>query len=295
MEDNSRPDPYRVQYGVPTVVAVTTAGREEDAQRRGLGALCPPARRDQHQSRIQEGTAGTCPSPSRRASAAPINPRSPTARTASIRTYRSLTARSISCSTGPGPISAASRRAAFDATVDFYARKMAAIGWRKLTPETAASWPNADLNETVPERRARLLRPSRWQLDAVLQAEAGDADADAPRRRPHQCRDQDRAVRAAHRSRGRSDMAGLPQPKPYKSAIGPGQRTNRHARDVGRRACRSARRARFLPSRACRARLAGRRQRAARRPATRSRSNSPRPRKPACCGLAANMISPWSI
>ena len=25
IEDNSRPDPYRVQYGVPTVVAVTTA------------------------------------------------------------------------------------------------------------------------------------------------------------------------------------------------------------------------------------------------------------------------------
>ena len=39
---------------------------------------------------------------------------------------------------------------ALDATSDFYARQMAAIGWRKLTPETAARWTNAGLDETVP-------------------------------------------------------------------------------------------------------------------------------------------------
>ena len=51
---------------------------------------------------------------------------------------------------------------AFDATKDFYAKEMAAIGSRKLTPETAASWPNADLTESVPNG-VRLLRRSRWR------------------------------------------------------------------------------------------------------------------------------------
>jgi len=37
-----------------------------------------------------------------------------------------------------------------EATLDFYTREMAAIGWRKLTPETAARWTNASLDETVP-------------------------------------------------------------------------------------------------------------------------------------------------
>ncbi|OPZ00699.1 hypothetical protein A5906_21360 [Bradyrhizobium sacchari] len=37
-----------------------------------------------------------------------------------------------------------------EATLDFYTREMAAIGWRKLTPETAARWTNASLDETIP-------------------------------------------------------------------------------------------------------------------------------------------------
>lgn len=36
-----------------------------------------------------------------------------------------------------------------DATSDFYSSQMAAIGWQKLTPETAARW-TTSLNETVP-------------------------------------------------------------------------------------------------------------------------------------------------
>ncbi|MBR0791008.1 hypothetical protein JQ631_18170 [Bradyrhizobium manausense] len=38
---------------------------------------------------------------------------------------------------------------ALDATSDFYASQMAAIGWQKLTPETAARW-TTSLDETVP-------------------------------------------------------------------------------------------------------------------------------------------------
>ncbi|MCP3378827.1 hypothetical protein NLM31_00025 [Bradyrhizobium sp. CCGUVB4N] len=37
-----------------------------------------------------------------------------------------------------------------EATLDFYTREMAAIGWQKLTPETAARWTNAGLDDAVP-------------------------------------------------------------------------------------------------------------------------------------------------
>lgn len=39
---------------------------------------------------------------------------------------------------------------ALEPTLDFYTREMAAIGWRKLTAETAARWTNASLDEAVP-------------------------------------------------------------------------------------------------------------------------------------------------
>ncbi|MGT2437072.1 hypothetical protein ACU4GH_15835 [Bradyrhizobium betae] len=89
---------------------------------------------------------------------------------------------------------------ALEATAEFFTKDMAAMGWRKLTPETASRWPNADLGGDRPERRARVLRPPRSRHDAYV-PEAGDADADASRRRPHQCRDQGGAVCAAPRAR----------------------------------------------------------------------------------------------
>ena len=39
---------------------------------------------------------------------------------------------------------------ALDTISEFFTKDMAAMGWRKLTPETAARWPNADLGGTVP-------------------------------------------------------------------------------------------------------------------------------------------------
>jgi hypothetical protein len=40
--------------------------------------------------------------------------------------------------------------AAFDATLDFFRKEMAAIGWKQLTAaDAAAQWPNAEFSETI--------------------------------------------------------------------------------------------------------------------------------------------------
>ncbi|MFX8735700.1 hypothetical protein ABTM37_20705, partial [Acinetobacter baumannii] len=51
---------------------------------------------------------------------------------------------------GTRPYLSAIAPGALEATSKFYAEQMAAIGWRKLTPETAARWTTTGLDETVP-------------------------------------------------------------------------------------------------------------------------------------------------
>lgn len=107
---------------------------------------------------------------------------------------------------------------ALDATSEFFAKEMAAIGWRKLTPETAARWPNADLGETVPNG----LR--------VFFDHAGGNTAQFYKQKPVMLtltrRDDGRTnveIRVApfalpQELEADDDMAGLPRPKPTKSA-----------------------------------------------------------------------------
>ncbi|SFN89849.1 hypothetical protein SAMN05216330_101874 [Bradyrhizobium sp. Ghvi] len=110
---------------------------------------------------------------------------------------------------------------AIEATADFYAKEMAAIGWRKLTPETAASWPNADLTASVPNGvRAFYDHPD-------------DDSTGFYRQKPAMLtltrRDDGRtnvdiriAPFALATNLEAGDTAGLPEPKPYKSSSGRG-------------------------------------------------------------------------
>lgn len=106
---------------------------------------------------------------------------------------------------------------ALDATSAFFTKEMAAIGWRKLTPETAARWPNADLGETIPNGvRAFYDHPDRdathlYQKPVMLtlmRRDDGRTHVEirvAPFALPQELEADD-------------DMAGLPRPKPTKSA-----------------------------------------------------------------------------
>jgi hypothetical protein len=116
---------------------------------------------------------------------------------------------------------------AFDATVDFYAKEMAAIGWRKLTPATAASWPNADLSETVPNGiRSFFDHPDG---DSTQFYKQKPVMLTLTRRDDGRTNVEIRiAPFALPTDLEAEDMSGLPAPKPYKSAGGRGDaRSNR--------------------------------------------------------------------
>ncbi|UWU68957.1 hypothetical protein [Bradyrhizobium sp. NC92] len=106
---------------------------------------------------------------------------------------------------------------ALDATSDFFGREMAAIGWQKLTAETAARW-TSNLDETIPNGlRAYYAHPD-------------DQETGFSKQKPVMLtltrRDDGRTnveIRVAPFAlpevlEADSEMAGLPRPKPTKSA-----------------------------------------------------------------------------
>ena len=108
-----------------------------------------------------------------------------------------------------------------DATSDFYASEMAAIGWQKLTPETAARW-TTSLDETFPNgfrayyAHADSRETGFYQQKPVMltltRRDDGRTNVDirvAPFALPGELK-------------ADSDLAGLPRPGPTKSARGLG-------------------------------------------------------------------------
>ncbi|GLR84029.1 hypothetical protein GCM10007857_07390 [Bradyrhizobium iriomotense] len=148
-EDISRPDPYRVTYRVPTTVAVTTAAAKKLFFANGWVPYVRPLDENNSGLVFKKGRQGLSLSftqwlgrpdqsgvdyrPDRIYSNVPFPDGAIDLVFDETRPYLGCIAPT-----------------AFDATADFYAKEMAAIGWRKLTPETAARWPNADLSEAVP-------------------------------------------------------------------------------------------------------------------------------------------------
>ena len=220
IEDNSRPDPYRVQYGVPTVVAVTTAAVKKMLIAEGWVPYVRPLDETNTNLAFKKGRQGLSVSftqglgrpdqsavsysPNRIYSNVPFPDGAIDLVFDETRPYLGCIAPS-----------------AFDTTMAFYAKEMAAIGWRKLTPETAASWPNADLSETVPNGvRAFFDHPDgdstqfykqKPVMLTLTRRDDGRTNVDiriAPFALPTDLE--------------AGDVSGLPEPKPYKSSSGRG-------------------------------------------------------------------------
>jgi len=220
IEDTSRPDPYRVQYGTPTVVTVTTAAVKKMLSADGWVSYVRPLDETYTSLAFKKGRQGLSVSftqglgrpdqssvtytPNRIYSNVPFPEGAVDLVFDETRPYLGCIAPS-----------------AFDATVDFYAKEMAAIGWRKLTPETAASWPNADLSVSVPNGvRAFYDHPDsdstgfykqKPVMVTLTRRDDGHTNVDiriAPFALPTDLE--------------AGDAAGLPEPKPFKSSSGRG-------------------------------------------------------------------------
>ena len=220
IEDNSRPDPYRVQYGVSTVVAVTTAAVKKMLSAEGWVPYVRPLDETNTGLVFKKGRQGLSVSftqglgrPDQ--SAVTYSPH----RIYSNVPFPEGAIDLVFDETRPylGCIAPS----AFDTTVAFYAKEMAAIGWRKIAPETAASWPNADLSETVPNGvRAFFDHPDgdstqfykqKPVMLTLTRRDDGRTNVDiriAPFALPTDLE--------------AGDVSGLPEPKPYKSSSGRG-------------------------------------------------------------------------
>ncbi|QPF91728.1 hypothetical protein [Bradyrhizobium commune] len=220
IEDHSRPDPNRVQYGVPTVVAVTTAAVKKMLSTEGWVPYVRPLDETNTGLVFKKGRQGLSVSftqglgrpdqsavtysPNRIYSNVPFPD-------GAIDLVFDETRPYLGC-IAPG---------AFDATVNFYAKEMAAIGWRKLTPETTASWPNADLSETVPNGiRTFFDHPDG---DSTQFYKQKPVMLTLTRRDDGRTNVEIRiAPFALPTDLEAGDAAGLPEPKPFKSSSGRG-------------------------------------------------------------------------
>lgn len=216
MEDTSRPDTYRVTYTVPTGVAATSEATKKLLSADGWVPYVYPLDEKSAALTFKKGRQGLRVSftqargrpdqsavfytPNRIYANVPFPDGATDLVFDETRPYLGCIA--------PG---------ALDATSEFFTKEMAAIGWRKLTPETAARWPNADLGETIPNGvRAFYDHPDRdathlYQKPVMLtlmRRDDGRTHVEirvAPFALPQELEADD-------------DMAGLPRPKPTKSA-----------------------------------------------------------------------------
>ncbi|MBR0719456.1 hypothetical protein [Bradyrhizobium liaoningense] len=227
VEDTSRPDSYRVQYGVPTVVAVTTAAAKKMFVADGWVPYVRPLDEKNTNLVFKKGRQGLSVSftqglgrpdhsavsyiPNRIYSNVPFPEGAIDLVFDETRPYLGCVAPT-----------------ALDATLDFYTKEMAAIGWRKLTPETAASWPNANLTETLPNGVRAFYghdddkRGGFYQQNPVMLT--------LTRRDDGRTNVEIRIAPFALPTHLETDeIFGLPTPKPRKSASGKGNdRTGRH-------------------------------------------------------------------
>lgn len=220
IEDDSRPDPYRMQYGVPTVVAVTAA-----AARKMLGAdgWVPYLRP------LDEASTGLIFKKGRQGLSVSFTQRLGRPDQSSVSYTPNRIYSNIPFPDGAidlvfdetRPYLGCIAPATLEAAQDFYAREMAAIGWRKLTPAIAAGWPNADLTESVPngvrvyydhpEGDSTQFYKQKPVMLTLTRRDDGRTNIDirvAPFALPIDLEAE--------------DTSGLPAPKPYKSSSGKG-------------------------------------------------------------------------
>lgn len=214
VEDTSRPDTYRVTYTVPTGMAAASEATKKllsadgwvpyvyPLDEKGSALTFKKGRRGLRASFTQaRGQSAVSYTPNRIYSNVPFPDGATELVFDETRPYLGCIA--------PG---------ALDATSAFFAKEMAAMGWRKLTPETAARWPNADLGETVPngvrvfydhpDGDATQFYKQKPVMLTLTRRDDGRTNVEirvAPFALPEVLQADD-------------DMAGLPRPKPTKSA-----------------------------------------------------------------------------
>jgi hypothetical protein len=216
VEDSSRTQSYSMSYGVPTVVAVTSAATKKLLAADGWVQFLRPLDEKSSLLTFKKAQQG-------------LNVHFTQGLGRPDQSVVYYTAERIT-SNVPFPADAADimfdqhrpylgciAPLAFDATLDFFRKEMAAIGWKSLTAtDAAARWPNSELNEKV-ENGVRAYythddgegfyrqRPIMLTLQRRDDGRTGVEIRVAPFALPSTLE-------------ADSEMAGLPRPKPTKTA-----------------------------------------------------------------------------
>lgn len=220
VEDTSRPDPYRVEYRVPTPQAVTLPAIQKLLSANGWVPYVMPLEEKSTLLKFRKGRQGL----SVHFTQAPGRPDQSVVYYTTDRIYGNVPfpeGASDIVFDGTRPYLGCIAPTALDATSGFYASQMAAIGWQKLTPETAARW-TTSLDETAPNglrafyAHADSKETGFYQQKPVMltltRRDDGRTNVDirvAPFALPSELK-------------ADSDLAGLPRPSPTKTARGLG-------------------------------------------------------------------------
>ncbi|AJA59687.1 MULTISPECIES: hypothetical protein [Bradyrhizobium] len=216
VEDTSRPDPYRVEYRMPTPEAVTSPAVKKLLSADGWVPYVRPLEEKSTTLNFKKGRLGL----SVYLTQGLGRPDQSVVHYSTDRIYGNVPfpdGASDIMFDGTRPYLGCIAPSALDATSDFYASQMAAIGWQKLTPETAARW-TSSLDETVPNGlRAFYAHPDSkeggfYQQKPVMvtltRRDDGRTNVDirvAPFALPSELK-------------ADGDLAGLPRPNPTKTA-----------------------------------------------------------------------------
>ncbi|WP_445218815.1 hypothetical protein ACKWRH_00030 [Bradyrhizobium sp. Pa8] len=220
VEDTSRPDPYRVEYRMPTPEAVTSPAVKKLLSTDGWVPYVRPLEEKSATLNFKKGRQGL----SVHFTQALGRPDQSVVYYTTDRIYGNVPfpdGASDIMFDGTRPYLGCIAPSALDATSDFYASQMAAIGWQKLTPETAARW-TTSLDETVPNgfrafyAHADSKEGGFYQQKPVMltltRRDDGRTNVDirvAPFALPSELK-------------ADGDLAGLPRPNPTKTARGLG-------------------------------------------------------------------------
>jgi hypothetical protein len=225
VEDTTRPDPFRVEYRVPTPVAVTSPAVRALLGADGWVSYVMPLDEKSPLLKFKKGRQGL----SVHFTQAGGRPDQSVVSYSSDRIYSDVPfpdGASDILFDGTRPYLSAIAPGALEATSKFYAEQMAAIGWRKLTPETAARWTTTGLDETVPnglrvfydhpEGDTTRFYKQKPVMLTLTRRDDGRTQVEiriAPFALPAELQAGD-------------DVAGLPRPNPTKTASGTGSATS---------------------------------------------------------------------
>jgi hypothetical protein len=149
VEDTSRPDPYRVEYRMPTPEAVTSQAVRKLLSANGWVPYVLPLEEKSTTLKFKKGRQGL----SVHFTQALGRPEQSVVYYTTDRIYSNVPfpdGASDLVFDGTRPYLGCIAPGALDATSEFYTNQMEAIGWRKLTADTAARWTTKGLDETVP-------------------------------------------------------------------------------------------------------------------------------------------------